>query len=220
MLAEAWGVHPLPAARSPRGRDTYRAAAADTAAFVRARRPTVSQLALVPMFRAAVEAGLELEGSPQQISHRLRLDHPDDPVMRVSHEPIYLATYQPHRRAVKAKLHRQLRTGRLMRHPTSSAIPSTRGRLTNMVLLAERRAEVEDRLVPGHWKGDLVMGTCPSAVATLAERTTRYLRVLALPGGIKAAPVRTAVDAISARLNGQPRRILGWRTPAEAYAAL
>jgi IS30 family transposase len=298
------GVRPLPARRSPRhlsvvarngGRDAYRAAAADTAAFGRARRPKASKLALAPVLRAVVEAGLELEWSPEQISHRLRLDHPDDPVMRVSHETIYMAIYQPHRRAVKAKLHRQLRTGRLMRHPKLAAVPSGRGRLKNMVLLADRPAEVADRLVAGHWEGDLVMGTRPSAVATLVERTTRLLRVVALPGGIKAAPVRAALtadllkvhpalrrsltwdrgremaehaqlttdtncpvyfydprspwqrgtnenmnrllrqylsknadlrthdqaalDAIAARLNGRPRRVLGWRTPAEAYAA-
>jgi len=278
------------------GRDAYRAAAADVAAFDRAHRPKVSKLAAAPALRVAVEAGLELEWSPQQISHRLRLDHPDDPLMRVSHETIYLAIYQPHRRAVKAKMHRQLRSGRLMRHPKSAAIPSARGRLKNMVLLADRPTEVDDRIVPGHWEGDLVMGTRPSAVATLVERTTRYLRVVALPGGIKAAPVRAALvadllevapgmrrsltwdrgremaehaqlttdtgcpvyfcdprspwqrgtnentnrllrqylsknadlrtrdqatlDAIAARLNGRPRRVLGWRTPAEAYASL
>jgi len=134
------------------GRDAYRAAAADVAAFARARRPKVSKLALSPALRAVVEAGLELEWSPQQISHRLRLDHPDDPGMRVSHETIYRAIYQPHRRAVKAKLHRQLRTGRLMRHPKLAAVPSGRGRLKNMVLLADRPAEVDDRLVPGHWE--------------------------------------------------------------------
>jgi IS30 family transposase len=138
------------------GRDAYRAAAADAAAFGRARRPKASKLAGVPVLRAVVEAGLELEWSPEQISHRLRLDHPDDPVMRVSHETIYMAIFQPHRRAVKAKLHRQLRTGRLMRHPKLAAVPSGRGRLKNMVLIADRPAEVADRLVPGHWEGDLV----------------------------------------------------------------
>jgi ParB-like chromosome segregation protein Spo0J len=72
------------------GRDAYRAAAADTAAFGRAHRPKASKLALAPVLRAVVEAGLGLEWSPQQISHRLRLDHPDDPVMRVSHETTLL----------------------------------------------------------------------------------------------------------------------------------
>ena len=140
------------------------------------------------MLRAVVESGLELEWSPEQISHRLRLDHPDNPVMRVSHETIYMSIYQPHRRAVKAKLHRQLRTGRLMRHPKLAAVPSGRGRLKNMVLIADRPVEVADRLAAGHWEGDLVMGTRPSAMATLVERTTRFLRVVALPGGIKAPP--------------------------------
>ncbi len=191
------------------GRDAYRAAAADVEAFVRARRPKASKLALAPALRAVVEAGLELEWSPEQISHRLRLDHPDDPAMRVSHETIYLSIYQPHRRAVKAKLYRQLRTGRLMRHPKSSAIPSARGRLKNMVLLADRPAEVEDRLVAGHWEGDLVMGTRPSAVATLVERTTRYLRV-ALPGGIKAPPVRAALVADLLEVDPGLRRSLTW----------
>ena len=192
------------------GRDAYRAAAADTAAYVRAQRPKASKLAVSPGLRAVVEGGLELEWSPEQISHRLRLDHPDDPAMRVSHETIYLSIYQPHRRAVKAKLHRQLRTGRLMRHPKPAAVPSGRGRLKNMVLLADRPAEVEDRLVAGHWEGDLVMGTRPSAVATLVERTTRYLRVVALPGGIKAAPVRGALVADLLEVHPGLRRSLTW----------
>jgi len=132
------------------GREAYRTAAADTAAFVRARRPKASKLATSPVLRAAVEAGLGLEWSPQQISHRLRLDHPGDPVMWVSHETIYLAIYQPHRRAVKTKLHRQLRTGRLMRHPKLAAVPSGQGRLKNMTLIADRPTEVTDRVVAGH----------------------------------------------------------------------
>lgn len=190
------------------GRAAYRAATADAAAYERAHRPKVSKLAAAPRLRTAVEAGLELEWSPQQISHRLELDHPDDPEMRVSHETIYLAIFQPRRRAVKAKLHRQLRTARLMRHPKLAAVPSGRGRIRDMVPIGDRPAEVETRRQPGHWEGDLVMGARPSAVATLVERTTRYLRLVDLPEGIKSGPVRAALGTDLLEVDPSLRRSL------------
>lgn len=200
------------------GRAAYRAGPADEAAYVRARRPKVSKLARDPQLRAAVEAGLEAQWSPEQISARLRVDHPGDASMRICRESIYRAIFQPQRKAIKAHLHRQLRTARLgapparggMRHPRIAAVPTGTGQIRAMVGIGARPPEVEERVVPGHWEGDLVMRTRPSAVATLVERTTRYLRVVALPGGIKAGPVRQALSADLAGVQAHLLRSITW----------
>ena len=192
------------------GRTAYRAQAADSAAFERARRPKVSLLAARPVLRARVEAGLALEWSPQQISRRLIVDFPDDGSMRVSHETIYLSIFQPARKALTPRLHRHLRTGRLMRLPLVARQPSGRGRIKDMVPIQRRPPHIEERRVGGHWEGDLVMGRRPSAVATLVERRTRYLRLVALPKGTKAVPVRRALVEDLIQVPFWQRRSLTW----------
>lgn len=117
-----------------------------------------------------MEAGLAADWSPQQVAHRLRLDHPDDLAMRVSHETIYLSIFQPTRKALPSGLHRHLRSSRTMRLPRIAKQPQGRGRIKDMTSIHDRPAEVEDRQVPGSLEGDLVMGRRPSAVATLVER--------------------------------------------------
>nr|WP_207400473.1 IS30 family transposase [Actinomadura roseirufa] len=109
--------------------------------------------------------------------------------MRVLHKTIYMSLSDP-RRALNRKLTGQLRTGRTMRHPRVVRRPSGRGQIRDMVPISRRPAEVETRLVPGRWEGDVVMGRRPSAVATLLERTTRVVRLVALPDGIKTQQVR------------------------------
>lgn len=188
------------------GREEYRSQSADAAAYERARRPKESKLAMSPTLRAEVEQGLELDWSPQQIAHRLKLEHADDPRMRVSHETIYLSVFQPARKALRRGLHAHLRSGRTMRLPKVARQPSGRGQIRGMVLLADRPPEVENRLVPGDWEGDLVMGRRPSAVITLVERTSRTVRLVALPNGIKAGPVRAALAADLARVPTRLRR--------------
>jgi IS30 family transposase len=191
------------------GRDAYRAHDADTAAYARAKRPKTSKLAASPALRVAVERGLSLEWSPEQISHRLRLDHPDDPCMRISHEAIYLSLFVPHHAPLPRRLTQRLRTGRAMRYPKIARQPSGRGVLRDMVPLRQRPAEADDRSVPGHWEGDLVMGRRPSAIATLVERASRYTVLVALPG-VKADDVHPAVrDALTA-LPAHLRRSLTW----------
>jgi IS30 family transposase len=191
------------------GRDAYRAHDADTAAYARAKRPKTSKLAASPALRVAVERGLSLEWSPEQISHRLRLDHPDDPCMRISHEAIYLSLFVPHHAPLPRRLTQRLRTGRAMRYPKIARQPSGRGVLRDMVPLRQRPAEADDRSVPGHWEGDLVMGRRPSAIATLVERASRYTVLVALPG-VKADDVHPAVrDALTA-LPAHLRRPLTW----------
>ncbi len=143
------------------GRDAYRAHDADVVAFVRARRPKRSKLHRHPKLVAAVRRGLEQEWSPEQISHRLRLEHAGDPSMRVSHGTIYLSLFVPARSPLPPRLTQRLRTGRAMRYPKVARQPSGRGHIRGMVLLRERPDEADSRKVPGDWEGDLIMGRPP-----------------------------------------------------------
>ena len=119
--------------------------------------------------------------SPEQIASRLRIDFPDDVSMRISHEAIYQALYVQGRGALRRELTACLRTGRALRVPQAR----TRGRgkrfVTDEILISARPAEVEDRAVPGHWEGDLIIGLERSAIGTLVERTTRFTMLLHLP---------------------------------------
>ena len=119
--------------------------------------------------------------SPEQISHRLRLDFPDDESMRVSHETIYQSLYVQGRGALRRELAACLRTGRALREPRARTRAKGKKFITDQVRIAARPAEVADRAVPGHWEGDLIIGLDKSAVGTLVERTTRYTMLLHLP---------------------------------------
>ncbi|MFF3787812.1 IS30 family transposase [Streptomyces sp. NPDC001933] len=169
------------------GRDRYRAASADAVACERGRRPKQAKLAQRPALRALVEAKLALCWSPEQIAGWLRRQFPGDASMQISHEAIYLSLYDPRRRqAIDRSLTQRLRSARPMRRPKIARRPTGRGIIRGMVSITARPAEVEDRKVPGHWEGDLVMGTTPSAVATLVERTSRYARLRCLSGESRA----------------------------------
>jgi IS30 family transposase len=163
--------------------------------------------------------------SPEQIAGRLRLDFPDDESMRVSHEAIYQSLYVQGRGALRRELTACLRSGRALRVPRAR---TRRGKnfVTDEVLISERPAEAEDRAVPGHWEGDLILGLGSSAIGTLVERSTRFTMLLQLPpsdghpgprvkngpalAGHGAEAVRDAiVDAITA-LPEHLRRSLTW----------
>jgi transposase, IS30 family len=156
-----------------------------------------------------VERLLALRWSPEQIAHRLRWEHPDEDEMRVSHETIYQSLFVQARGALRRELHACLRTGRVRRRAQHrSAGP---GKLTDMVLISERPAEVADRAVPGHWEGDLIIGgRSHSAIGTLVERQTRYVMLVALPAGRSAPAVRDALAARILTLPEQLRRTLTW----------
>ena len=129
--------------------------------------------------REAVEAGLARRWSPQQISARLRVEHPDDPELRISHETIYQSLYVQSRGELRRRLTRNLRTGRARRRPRGGS--ERRGRIAEMVPIAKRPPEVDERAVPGHWEGDLLVGARNrSFIATLVERQTRYVMLAGL----------------------------------------
>jgi len=191
------------------GRQRYRAWRAEAGAAHRGRRPRLAKLARNARLRHTIEQLLEAHWSPQQIAQRLRHDHPDDQEMRVSHETIYQSLFVQGRGALRTELSRCLRSGRARRRPRGR-IPQG-GRLTDMVFISERPAEIEDRAVPGHWEGDLLIGTANrSAIGTLVERQTRYVLLVALPGGRSAEHVRTALASRIMTLPEELRRSLTW----------
>jgi IS30 family transposase len=173
----------------------YRAWRAHNDACDRACRPQPAKLASCPRLRAQVEQWLQLWWSPRQIANRLRSDYPDDPMMRVSAETIYQSLYVQGRGALRKELAACLRTGRAIRKPRQRS--ETRGRIPDMVMISERPAEIDDRAVPGHWEGDLIIGrNGKSAIGTLVERSTRFVLLLHLPGDVHGAvQVREAMTA-------------------------
>jgi transposase, IS30 family len=165
--------------------------------------------------------------SPQQIAHRLRVDFPDDESMRISHEAIYQALFIQGRGALKRELVACLRTGRALRVPRARARQRRDGMVTPEVMISERPAEADDRAVPGHWEGDLIIGLDRSAIGTLVERTTRFTMLLHLPrmdgygveprvkngpalAGRGAEAVRDAIATTITTLPEQLRRTLTW----------
>src|SRR6266540_3982968 len=170
--------------------------------------------------------------SPEQIANRLRVDFPDDPFMRISHEAIYQALYVQGRGALRRELTACLRTGRALRVPRARTRGRGKGFVRPEIMISERPPEANDRAVPGHWEGDLILGLESSAIGTLVERTTRYLMLLHLPrmnghgdgprvkngpalAGHGAAAVRDAIAASIQTLPEQLRRSLTWDQGAE-----
>jgi transposase, IS30 family len=196
-------------------RHRYRAQAADAAAFRRAQRPKPAKLVTECRLRKVVEAKLALRWSPQQIAGWLPLAYPQDPVMGVSHETIYLSLFVQSRGALRRELQRCLRTGRAMRYPRGKRLPQGRGQLRDTLHISRRPPEAADRAVPGHWEGDLVFGRRPSAVGTLVERHSRYVLLFPLHEGVTAHQVRPALTAAVLRLPEQLRRSLTWDQGAE-----
>jgi len=168
-----------------------------------------------------------LAWSPQQISHRLMIDFPDDESMRISHEAIYQSLFIEGRGALKRELVTCLRTGRALRQPRERSRNKPQGHVTADVVLSERPAEAADRAVPGHWEGDLIIGTGRSAIGTLVERSSRSTILVHLPrlegwgdtpyvnngkslGGYGAVAMNAALAPSMARLPEQLRKTLTW----------
>jgi transposase, IS30 family len=193
------------------GPNGYRAARADRLAVLRMTRHRPGKLAEDPTLRRYVEDRLRLRWSPQQVSRRLIIDHPDDQSMRVSHETIYTSLFVQSKAVLRTELTGHLRTRRVRRQPQRRAIPRSQSRrIPNMVSISQRPEAVLDRNVPGHWEGDLLVGRYGrSHLVTLVERHSRYLLVLPLID----ATTTTVVSSLTAAFQQLPlmmRRSLTW----------
>ena len=183
-MAKRMGRAPSSVSREVRrngGREGYRAAEADLAAVRRRRRPKPSKLALSARLRDEVEARLKLLWSPRQISAWLKREYSDNPQMQISHETIYISLYVQGRGALRKQLTQHLRTHRTYRRAKNEMRPATPRQIPNPILISQRPAEAADRAVPGHWEGDLLLGTPTTAIGTLVERSTRYVMLFTLP---------------------------------------
>jgi IS30 family transposase len=197
------------------GRHRYRALSAERGACERLARPKPGKLSQSPRLAAAVEAGLRRRWSPQQISARLRLEHPDDPEMRISHETIYQSLYVQSRGELRRQLARNLRTGRTRRRGALSGA-QRRGQIPDMVPIAERPPEADDRAIPGHWEGDLLVGKANrSFIATLVERQTRYVMLARLGNERTSAHVIAALEKRITKLPAHLVRSLTWDRGSE-----
>ncbi|NDR58736.1 IS30 family transposase [Pseudoruegeria sp. M32A2M] len=173
-----------------------------------------------------------LAWSPEQISQRLKVDFPEDPTMRISHEAIYQALYIQGRGALRRELSACLRSGRALRLPRERARNRGKAFISDALMISDRPAEIGDRAVPGHWEGDLILGLGSSAIGTLVERTTRFTMLLHLPrmeghgktksikngpalAGHGAEAVRDAIAGTIMDLPAHLRRSLTWDQGAE-----
>ena len=187
----------------------YRAASAHRAARRRARRPKVRKLVADHKLARLVAHKLRRRWSPQQIAAYLRQRYAE-PHKRVSHETIYQCLYLQGRGGLRSELRKALRTGRAQRRPRDRE-RKTPTRIADMVLISERPAEIEDRAVPGHWEGDLIIGKgSKSQVGTLVERSSRFVMLVRLPHDRAAHTVRKAITRKITHLPQALKRSLTW----------
>jgi IS30 family transposase len=189
----------------------YRASVAQTRADEARAAPRAAKLATNLALRREVQGRLERRESPEQIAGRLKVDFPEQPEMWVSPETIYQSLYVQARGGLRRELTAYLRTGRSMRKPRRRE-GARRSRIPGMVMISERPPEIEDRAVPGHWEGDLILGSTASksAVGTLVERTTGFVMLLHLPEDHGALAVQEALVAKMATLPEQLKLSLTW----------
>jgi IS30 family transposase len=193
--------------------------AAHRAAAGRRARPKPVKLVTHAALADYVQTGLDQRWSPEQICHALLVDHPDDQEMRVCPETIYQALYLQARGGLRREVAAALRTGRTRRKPHRDPAARTPRFVDPMVLISDRPAEIEDRAVPGHWEGDLIIGADgASAIGTLVERATRYVMLVHLPRGRTAEAVRDQLVATMTTLPAHLRGSLTWDQGAEMAA--
>jgi len=189
----------------PRG---YRAHQADQAAWDRALRPKVCKLASHPALARKVAKKLQRLWAPQQIAGWLKRRYPDDESLRVSHETIYKTLFIQARGVLKKELLAHLRRQRVIRYPRGHSHKGRKqGRIVDAVSIRERPPEVEDRAVPGHWEGDLIVGANKSQIATLVERSTRYVMLVRVD--------KIDTETVNAALQKQIQKL-----PRELYQSL
>ncbi|MGV9989638.1 IS30 family transposase [Streptomyces sp. NPDC003374] len=197
----------------------YRPHAAQARADARRPRPKPGKIGQNPQLRDFIQDHLDIRWSPEQICQALRAQFPQRPEMHVVHETVYQALYVQGRGELRRELTRALRTGRARRKPRRQAQQRQPRYATPMVMISERPAEAEDRAVPGHWEGDLIIGKDgKSAIGTLVERATRYVMLLHLPGDHGAESVRDALVTTVQTLPAHLRRSLTWDQGSEMGA--
>ena len=201
------------------GRVGYRAWRADQRADQMARRPRPTKLSRHPALVAAIELLLQMRWSPEQIAARLPEEFPDDLEMRVSPETIYTELYVQGRGNQRRELVKCLRSGRARRCPQGRAVTGA-GRIRDMVSIKDRPDEVTNRDVPGHWEGDLILGSQAScsAIGTLVERTTRFVMLFPLGNSHTADRVRDGLATTMSTLPEHLRRSLTWDQGSEMAA--
>ncbi|WP_063019670.1 IS30 family transposase [Nocardia nova] len=221
VIAAELGRHPSTISREVRrnchpGSGAYRPHAAQARADARRPRPKARKINTIPELRRFISSRLALRWSPEQICQALRAQFPHRPEMHVAHETIYQALYVQGRGELRRELARALRTGRTIRKP-HRRVEARRPRFTHpMVMISDRPAEVEDRAVPGHWEGDLIIGkNQETAIGTLVERSTRYVMLLHLPHGRSAEAVRAALTETVKTLPAHLIRSLTWDQGSE-----
>lgn len=182
----------------------YRAHQADQAAWDRALRPKVCKLASQPTLARQVARQLQRLWAPQQIAGWLKRRYPDDENRRVSHETIYKTLFIQARGALKKELLAHLRRQRVIRYPRGHTHKGRKqGRIIDAVSIRERPPEAEDRAVPGHWEGDLIIGANKSQIATLVERSTRYVMLVK----VGKIDTETVLNALKKQAHTLPREL-------------
>ncbi|HTL96803.1 MAG TPA: IS30 family transposase [Gemmatimonadaceae bacterium] len=185
------------------GRTQYRAVVADARAWRRATRPKPCRLALEPALRRVVTAKLRQEWSPEQIAGWLKREYPQDVRMHISHETIYRTLYVQARGALKKELQAHLRRRHAVRRSrNATTVGQGRGQIPDAVPIAARPASIQDRAVPGHWEGDLLLGTRTTQIVTLVERQSRFVQLIKVPSAETAVVVRALTRQVRRLPNG------------------
>ena len=188
------------------GLERYRATEADVGAWESALRPKPCRLAVNRRLQRLVVEKLTLDWSPEQIAGWLRMTFAGEEEMQVSHETIYRSLFVQTRGALKKELQSHLRRKRTIRRSrTATARGAGRGQIVDAVSIRERPAEIEDRAVPGHWEGDLLVGSRHSQIATLVERQSRFVMLVKL----KDRGTDTVVSALIRRIRALPNILKG-----------
>jgi IS30 family transposase len=192
------------------GRRKYRPSTAERATWARATRPKPSKLALNPRLREQVVEGLKLQWSPEQIAGWLCAEFPDDPEMRVSHETIYLSLFVQSKGLLNKELTKELRSGRVIRRAGRVSVRGQgRGQIVDALPISDRPAEADDRAVPGHWEGDMLSGAGNTHIATLVERTSRFVLLVKLENKTTDAVIAALTKQIQ-QLPEELKRSLTW----------
>ncbi|MCG6493232.1 IS30 family transposase [Kitasatospora sp. A2-31] len=203
----------------PKGGWYYRPHAAQRRADQRRPRPKPSKIGQSPELRDFIQDRLAIQWSPEQICRALREGFPEHPGMHVSHETVYQALYTQGRGDLHRDLTRNLRTGRRLRRPRRQTDRRRSRPVKNMLMISERPVEAADRAVAGHWEGDLIVGPkSRSAIATLVERSSRYLVLVHLPTGHTSNAVRRALTDVFKTLPEQLQQSLTWDQGCEMAA--